>query len=130
MGTARQWLRFAKEDLAAARAFLERADIAPRVPCFLAQQAAEKAIKSRLIQRAVPFPRVHDLEQLWHLLPDDLQQRIDFDPLAELSTWVIEGRYPGDLPEASPAQAKQAVAAAARIVTLSRRRGPGPTAAT
>lgn len=42
---ADRWYRLAKEDLAAAQAMLHAEDVAPRIACFLAQQAAEKALK-------------------------------------------------------------------------------------
>jgi HEPN domain-containing protein len=42
----RRWLRYARQDLVAAEAMLGRVDMWPRHACWLAQQAAEKAIKS------------------------------------------------------------------------------------
>lgn len=58
---AHRWLATAEEDLLGATAMLERDDVAPRLACFLAQQAAEKALKARLIGRGIAFPRPHDL---------------------------------------------------------------------
>lgn len=58
---AHRWLATAEEDLLGATAMLERDDVAPRLACFLAQQAAEKALKARLIGRGIAFPRLHDL---------------------------------------------------------------------
>jgi hypothetical protein len=50
---SRRWLRLAKDDLAGARVLVERDDVAPHLACYLAQQAAEKAIKARLTRRGV-----------------------------------------------------------------------------
>lgn len=46
LAEAHRWLRQAQDDLFGARAMLDRDDVAPRLACFLAQQAAEKAIKA------------------------------------------------------------------------------------
>ena len=54
---AERWLRFAREDLDPARSFAEREDSVPRIVCFNAQQASEKAIKSVLVHKGVDFPR-------------------------------------------------------------------------
>jgi hypothetical protein len=45
----RKWLRYAQEDLFAARAMLEVKDFLPRHVCWLAQQAGEKAIEVVLL---------------------------------------------------------------------------------
>jgi HEPN domain-containing protein len=119
---SRRWLRLAKDDLAGARALLERDDVAPHLACYHAQQAAEKAIKARLTRRGVEFPRTHDLVALRALLPQDLQRRIDLDAAKELSAWAIEGRYPGDAPEATREQARHAVDLAIDIVAPPARR--------
>jgi HEPN domain-containing protein len=37
------------------------ADVAPRIVCFLSQQAAEKALKAGLISVGRPFPKIHGL---------------------------------------------------------------------
>lgn len=118
---SRRWLRLAKDDLLGARALLDRDDVAPRLACFLAQQAAEKAIKGRLTRRGVDFPRTHDLVALRALLPEDLRRGVDLEAAKELSAWAVTGRYPGDAPDASRAQAMQAVELASRIVSPRRR---------
>jgi len=122
---SRRWLRLAKDDLAGARALLERDDVAPRLACYLAQQAAEKALKARLTRRGVEFPRTHDLVTLRALLPPGLQGRVDLDAAKELSAWAIQGRYPGDAPEAMREQATHAVDLASDIVSPSRPRRSG-----
>ena len=53
---------------------LESASIVPRHVCWLAQQAAEKAIKAVLVFLQIDFPRSHDLDALRNLAPDDAVQ--------------------------------------------------------
>ena len=53
----RRWLCYAQENLGAAEAMLGRASIVPRHVCWLAQQAAEKAIKAVLVFLQIDFPQ-------------------------------------------------------------------------
>jgi HEPN domain-containing protein len=68
----------------------------PRHSCFLAQQAAEKAIKSVLILLSIEFMYSHDLEYLNTLLPVELQMAETHFDLEGLSLWAVLSRYPGD----------------------------------
>lgn len=117
---ARRWLMTAEGDLLGATAMLERDDVAPRLACFLAQQAAEKALKARLIARGIAFPRIHDLLALRALLRSDTPAGLDDGHLAELSAWAVEARYPGDLPDATAVDARTAVAGARAILVAAR----------
>lgn len=52
------WLRYAEEDLATAEAIVgSRLAGVLRQACFLAQQAAEKALKSVLVGSGIDFPK-------------------------------------------------------------------------
>ncbi len=51
-----RWWRYATEDLDTAQR-LAGEDTFPRWVCVMAQQAAEKAIKTLLIQQGIDFPR-------------------------------------------------------------------------
>ncbi len=106
----RLWLRYAQEDLEAARLLVGRE--VPRHPCWLAQQAAEKALKAALISEATLVPHTHDLERLLGLLPDHWEvRRLDVD------FGLLSARYPDDLPDLiDRAAAEAAVAGAARVV--------------
>ena len=53
---AARWLRFAKEDLDGAR---QRQSGVPRHSCMLAQQSAEKALKSVLAFLDLRIPKTH-----------------------------------------------------------------------
>jgi HEPN domain-containing protein len=105
----RRWLRYACQDLVAAEAMLGRSDMWPRHACWLAQQAAEKAIKAILVFLQIDFPRSHDLDALRNLVPDGWQLKLEHPDLAGLSEWSVEARYPGDWPDAVQADAHSAV---------------------
>lgn len=61
---ALEWLRYAERDLDQANK-----GVAPYLVCWLAEQAAEKAIKAGLVLEGVGFPRSHNLNELRDLLP-------------------------------------------------------------
>ncbi len=102
---AQRWLRFAAEDLDAARRLLADRSSAPRHVCWHSQQAAERALKAALVLEAIDFPFTHDLNALRNLLPDSWPVRVD---LAELTGWAVQARYPGEWPEPSAADAVRA----------------------
>jgi HEPN domain-containing protein len=116
VGEAARWLRYAREDYEAAVAL--RSSGRPRHVCLLAQQSAEKAIKSIYAFLDLRIPRSHDLDMLRNLLPDGWKIGSHFEDLAGLSAWAVESRYPGDLPEASAEDADAAVALAGEVVSL------------
>jgi HEPN domain-containing protein len=106
---ALEWLRFAEDDLVLARSGLTRRRIfQPRQVCFHAQQAAEKAIKSRLVAEQIPFRFIHDLEELSQLLPPSVISATTVTDLAWLSQWATATRYPGSA-EPTWADARTAV---------------------
>lgn len=115
---ARLWLRYAREDLAAAKAGIRDRDMAPRHICWLAQQAAEKAIKAVLVYLQVDFPKTHDLDALRNLLPSGWQAKDNYQDLAHLSQWAVQARYPGDWPEATIAEALEALSQAQNVYEL------------
>lgn len=113
---ARLWFRYAREDLKVAEQYDENPDVVPRHACFFAQQAAEKALKSVLIAVQMDFPYKHDLELLLALLPDDCVLKHDHPDLTVLTGWAVEARYPGDIPEPTEADAKDAVDTATLVL--------------
>ncbi len=105
----RHWLAYARSDLELAQELLQKADRYPRQVCFLAQQAAEKAIKAGLIFAGIRVPHSHDLDALRNVLPEGWHVKAEHPDLASLSVWAVEARYPGDTPEAIEADAQMAV---------------------
>ncbi|MGH7962538.1 MAG: HEPN domain-containing protein [Candidatus Binatia bacterium] len=109
LSETQRWLRYAREDLETAETLLAQSQGLPRHMCWLAQQAAEKAIKAVLVFLEIDFPRRHDLDMLRNLIPDDWHVRDEHPDLAELTEWAVEARYPGDWPDATEADARSAV---------------------
>ena len=109
-----RWLRYAQEDLVAAELLVGQRTIAPRHVCWLAQQAAEKALKAVLVFLQIDFPRRHDLDALRHLIPAGWQLKEEHPDLADRTEWAVEARYPGDCPDATEEDARSAVRTATR----------------
>ena len=112
---ARRWLRFAAEDIDVAQRLLATDGPTVRHTCFLAQQAAEKALKAALVLEGIDFPFRHDLDALRNLLPDTWSVRRTHTDLAQLTEWAVEARYPGDWQEATATDAEQAVSQAREV---------------
>jgi HEPN domain-containing protein len=111
---ARRWLAYAEGDLTDAEALLERGRW--RNAAYLAQQAGEKAVKAVLVARAIHFQRTHDIATLVALAPPaSAVRRADADVDA-LSAWSVEARYPTDVVEPSPEEARKAIADARRLL--------------
>ena len=114
---AQVWLQYAEEDLTAAAALLAVPAVVPRHPAWLAQQAAEKAIKAALVADGRPFPKTHDLERLEGLLPDPSPLAACGADLPSLTEYAVGSRYPGDLPDdVSADDARTAVDDAGKVV--------------
>ena len=102
---AQNWMRLAAEDLESAEHMPHNLSGRFRNVCFFAQQAAEKAIKAALALEAVPFPFLHDLDELRELLPDGWDVHEVTLHLHDLTEWAVRGRYadPRELPAESDA---------------------------
>ena len=77
---------------------------------FHSQQAAEKALKAFLTWRDLPFPRVHDLEDIGaRCVEADASLRMVVDRVARLSQYAWRFRYPGEPYEPAPEEVRQAL---------------------
>lgn len=120
MTPAHRWFRLAEHDLAAAGVLLRDGSAALRIVGFLAQQAAEKALKSGLLELGASAPRIHDRRQLHARYPTTNSLHISDDVLDLLDPWVIDGRNAADLPDpdrpkqanSSPPQQRSSIASA------------------
>ncbi len=111
------WLRTALGDLAAARVLLDVAGVAPRQPAYLAQQAAEKAIKATIALQGLEPPFTHDLLFLLERCPDEAGLRGVLVDIVALSGAQTDARHPQlDDPPYDLDEAKQLVADASRLV--------------
>ena len=113
---ALRWLRYAREDLDLAAAVArDDEEREPRHACFLAQQAAEKALKAALVLDQVEVPYIHDLSELRELIPPGWPLSAGPGELERLTEWASEARYPGDWPEPTHEDADHAHAAALAV---------------
>ncbi len=112
--TAR-WLRYAEEDLITAETLLDLPHVPPRQSCWLAQQAAEKALKAALIFLQIDFQRTHDLVALLNMFPQSWQLKKAHPNLSNLTNWIVEVRYPEKIQDATEAEASEAVKQARAI---------------
>lgn len=111
----KEWFRKAEEDEFAGKEILEaKRFFAPA--CFHFQQMAEKYLKGLLIFYAKEFPKIHDLLELETLLLEEAPEieKLHND-LKFLNRYYIETRYPGDYPEYTLEETKQASEAAEKI---------------
>ena len=89
-----EWIRVARDDLAAA--LLGPDLLRPEILCFHAQQAAEKALKAVLIDRAIDFPYTHDIGELLATLEEAGVECAVASPEANRRTrYAVITRYPG-----------------------------------
>ena len=61
---AKEWMEYARMDLASARFLLQMKPQPWEIICFHCQQAAEKALKAYLALHGKQIPRIHDLVSL------------------------------------------------------------------
>ena len=118
---ARRWLAQAQNDLAFARVGLQEGYHAQT--CFLAQQAAEKAVKAVRYRRGDRMVLGHSVWDQLRVLASDAPELAKHAITArELDQLYVPSRYPNGLPAGAPfevitaAQAKSALAAAESLV--------------
>ena len=121
-GSAQDWLRHARSDLALARMRKTKTLLYEHL-CFHAQQAAEKALKAVLVQHGIRVPRSHDLAYLTNMLPKGISMPVGLVELPTLTKYAVHQRYPGESPSLTPKHrrralqlAEDAVAWGARVV--------------
>ncbi len=115
-GSAQDWLARAKGSLALAKqskpegAFWED-------QCFLAQQAAEKALKAVYQHQGLLFRYTHDLEELGKGLEN---RGVPIPPVVKeaviLTRYAFETRYPGPFEPVTVEEYQEAVRLATAVV--------------
>lgn len=114
----REWLRHARSNLARCRGDRPLPEVLFEDLCFDAQQAAEKAIKALLIDKAVDFRFVHDIgELLLTLEKSGVAIPSTIRDAAELTEFAVEARYPGPFEPVTEDEWKRAVALAETVVS-------------
>lgn len=108
----KEWMQYADEDQQMAEFALEAKGPANQI-CFHSQQLAEKCLKGFLAFNDSRFEKIHQLDYLLTLC-----QKLDptFGEVTEsvkfLTDFYIETRYPGDVPQFTLTEARQAYEAA------------------
>lgn len=120
-----QWIEKAEEDLINARHTLVLYENCPfGTICFHAQQVAEKYLKALLTLHQRPFPRSHDLLELFRRLQSEIDLKIEPIDLGILNRYAVEARYPGDWEPITREEAEEAVALAEKVRAEVRRHLP------
>jgi HEPN domain len=65
-----------------------------------------------LISCGTAFRKTHDVVVLAAQLPEEVIVELDQIDVLVLQPWAVDGRYPGDLPDATPTEASEAFAVA------------------
>ena len=99
------WQTSSGEDLAVARELIDRDRI--RHGLFFLHLSLEKALKAHVCRVTGDLaPRIHNLVRLTELADIQFSQE-QFDTLAEMNAFNIEGRYPGlSSPSPTPTEAQ------------------------
>ncbi len=116
----REWLNRAYSNLRLARTVTEGVYLEEL--CYMAQQAAEKAIKAIFIALGQPHPYTHDLDRLLGLLKDSgIPVPAEVWRARSLSVFAFEPRYPGIAKEATEEQHREALAVGEAVVRWAER---------
>ncbi|ARA94890.1 hypothetical protein AWN76_018170 [Rhodothermaceae bacterium RA] len=114
-GSPADWLRYARSDLALARA-TPPPGVLTEVLCFHAQQAAEKALKAVLVHHGRAVPRTHNLTTLPERLPETLALPPGLNAAKALSVYAVIARYPADIEPVSAEECQEALRLAEIVV--------------
>ena len=121
LGTAEEWLRRAKGNLARAKQPKPREAFWEDF-CFDAQQATEKAVKAVLRYRRIDFPRTHNIRSLLELVdPIASQLSKEIWQAIDLTDYAVETRYPGPAEPVTREEYREAVRIAERVVKWAER---------
>jgi len=114
---ARQWLAKARNDLLSADNNLRAAEVPYDAVCFHSQQAAEKLLKGFLVAHSRAFPLTHDLVVILEIiLPLAPEAECLRRPLAVLTPYAVDIRYPDDSFIPSRVDAQEARVAAETVL--------------
>lgn len=115
-GSAADWLRHARSDLALARA-RGAPEILLESLCFHAQQAVEKALKAVLVAQGIAFPRTHNIGVLLDLIPVRPPLPASIQAADILTDYAVSSRYPGEVEPISAAEYQEAIRLAELVIS-------------
>jgi len=117
LAEAHAWLAKAQGDLKAAKILSSSENGQRDIAIYHCQQSAEKAIKSWLVFREVPFQKVHDLERLLEVAHINSCPLTNLDEHARILTpYAVEFRYPGDIFEPEEEELQAALQLAQEVI--------------
>lgn len=116
VGEVRRWHRFAREDIKEAERQMQAVETVPRHPAWLAQQAAEKALRTVLVFEQIEFPFTYNLDVLHQRIPETWETKAVQADLDRLTEYAVDVRYPGNWPDLTRDDAQRAVQDARRLV--------------
>jgi HEPN domain-containing protein len=98
-----EWIKFARGDIHFAAWGLQDDYPTYHSICFLCQSSAEKYIKALLLSLGWKLKKEHDLILLSNILKDQFGTDCGsiIECLISLNDYIIESRYPGDIPAES-----------------------------
>jgi HEPN domain-containing protein len=111
------WYHRAIHDLGSAMTLAHEDPSDPNA-VWIAQQAAEKAIKCLLVLNQITFRKIHDLEALRALLPAQYKLRSNPADLSSLTKDAVETRYPGEFDSLDEAEVRHGLELATQVVDL------------
>jgi HEPN domain-containing protein len=95
--TTKAWMKFAKSDFKVKELLLDGEEM-ELIFAFHCQQAIEKLFKAILVENDILPPKIHDLQRLFYLLPENIKNQLS-NSLLELDTLsviYVDSRYPSD----------------------------------
>jgi len=110
------WLDRANADIALAEHLLSEEAGFQNAIAFHCQQAAEKYLKALLTWWGTEFPKTHELARLIKLIEThDPELAASMFGVTVLTPYGVELRYPGDRPDVSQDEAREAAKLARQI---------------
>jgi HEPN domain-containing protein len=114
---AGRWLGFALGDLATARSNPADAAVPNRNAAYMAQQAAEKALKAVILLENKPFDMIHDIDVLAGQVPSDFVVPVPTADCSWLADVESSARYPDEGEIVTSVDAETAIEIAEKIVS-------------
>jgi HEPN domain-containing protein len=119
-GSAADWLRHARSDLALAQQ-PPASGVLWETLCFHAQQAVERSVKAVLVHLGIEFPKTHSVERLTDLLPPLIARCPALLSADGLTVYATVLRYPGAHEAVSEGEFREALRLAQAIVAWAER---------
>lgn len=114
-GSPQDWLIHAESDLQVAVTG-KSPKVLYETLCFHAQQAVEKTLKAVLIANKIPSTKTHNIGTLIGMLPAHVELPEELKEAAELTTYAVMARYPGDLEPVTEDEYLEAIGLAKKVL--------------